>query len=153
MRKTKLNQKTKEKIVEAIRDGNTNLIAAKLAGISESTFYNWINKGRESEKGVYRQLVDEIEQAEAEAIAQAVGEVKKAMKEDWKAAGWYLERRDPANWGRKDRVTAELSGTVKTDHEASQQADFEKQIENDPVLQELYMQIWERQQALNNGNS
>lgn len=154
MRKTKLNNKIKDLILDAIKDGNTNETAAKLAGISESTFYNWVAKGKEAEKGIYRNFVDELEIAEAAAFAESVKNIRTAGKEDWRASAWYLERRDPANWGRKERVSADInhSGTLKTEHEETLQMDAEDKLAQDPELQQLYIKIWQRQQQLDNGN-
>lgn len=150
MRKTKLNNKIKDLIIEAIADGNTNDVAAKLAGISPATFYNWMAKGRAAEKGIYRNFVDEVETAEARAIADAVKEIKKASRDYWQASAWYLERKDPANWGRKERLSADInhSGAIKTEHEETVQVEFEKKIENDPKLQQLYIEIWQREKEL-----
>lgn len=150
MRKTKLNNKIKDLIIESIKEGNTNEISAKLAGISQATFYNWMAKGREAEKGIYRNFVEEVEMAEAFAMAGAVKNIKRAGEEDWRASAWYLERRDPANWGRKERLSADInhSGNIKTEHEETIQIDFEKKLENDPKLQQLYIEVWQRQQEL-----
>lgn len=151
MRKSKLTPKRRKLIVEAIKDGNTNETAARLAGISEATLYNWLAKGRDEENGDYRKLLEEVEAAEAEAMAFMVDKVKQAAYEDWRAAAWYLERRRPADFGRRDRVTADLnhSGTIKTEHEEKKKIEVTHMLKKDPELRDLYKQVWERQQIAN----
>jgi len=41
-RPTKLNPEARECILDALRDGNRRVIAARLAGVGESTFHSWM---------------------------------------------------------------------------------------------------------------
>jgi hypothetical protein len=45
-------------------------------------------------------------------MVTAVGYVRSAMQSSWQAAMTFLERRDPENWSRRDRL--EHSGHVRT---------------------------------------
>lgn len=186
MAKTKLTEERKNKVLEAIRAGNTKETAAALAGISEATLYNWLAKGREEEspdlegktvkelrtmakqhnvKGagkmntaqlkeaiykacnIFADFLEEMNMAEAAGMAEHVRNVKNAGLEDWRASAWFLERRDPANWSKRDRLQADINhtGGIKTEHEESYKIHIEQKLAEDPELQELYMQIWERQ--------
>jgi len=49
-RRTKLHADVTEKIVSAIRAGNYAKIAAESAGISERTFYDWLQRGEAGEE-------------------------------------------------------------------------------------------------------
>jgi hypothetical protein len=49
-----------------------------------------------------------VARARADARVGAIATIRRAMPEDWKAAAFYLERTDPANWGR--RTAHEHSG-------------------------------------------
>lgn len=175
-------------ILQAIRNGDTKINAARLAGVSKPTMENWRRKSREmtereglehmtlkelqklakfnNVRGAYRmnkkQLIEAIEeadellrrfdadmeQAEAEAISEHVQNIKRHSKEQWQASAWYLERIAPEEWGRKDRVHVqnEHSGTIKTEHTEHYKLEIEQKLSQDPELQELYRQIWERQQ-------
>ena len=93
-RKTKFNTALTSRIIEALRLGATYEIAAEYAGISRSTLYNWIDKGKEQSRGQYRTFLDNIKQAEAKGAIANLAMIETAAKSgDWKAAAWRLERR------------------------------------------------------------
>ena len=46
-RKSKFNDAITARIIEALRLGATYEIAAEYAGISRSTLYNWMEKGKD----------------------------------------------------------------------------------------------------------
>jgi hypothetical protein len=122
-----------EKIVTAIRAGAYAEIAATYAGVSRSTYFLWMAKGRKdaedreagdyptideshshewTEEGGrcwcghtrYSDFLDRIKEAEASAEIHAVGKVRSAFDTDWKAAMTYLERRYPSRWRRRTTV-------------------------------------------------
>ena len=83
-------------ILTAIRGGNTRIIAAKMAGISDSTLSDWMIR--------FPSFRDDIEKADAEAEGWHVLNVRQHAAETWQASAWWLERRRPKQWGRVDRV-------------------------------------------------
>ena len=107
-RQTKLTPEIQEKIVAAIRAGNYAAVAAGYAGISERTFYSWLQRGREQTKGIYLQFLQAIKSAENESEVRAVAHIQKHMAENWQAAMTYLERKHPDRWGRRDRLKVEI---------------------------------------------
>lgn len=92
-------------LLGALVAGNTRRASAAFAGMSHDTFYNWFNDDPD-----FRARVEE---AEAKAQVRAVSQVANAAFRDgdWRAAAWWLERRYPADYGRRDRV--EMSIDVK----------------------------------------
>jgi transposase len=112
-----------EEISNYIRAGNYPETAAGLAGISRKTFYNWLRKGRSSKtNGVYKQFLHTIKEAEDYAEAAAVERIRKAGEPDdngkggnWTALAWWLERKHPEKWGRKDKLGLEHSGKLETE--------------------------------------
>lgn len=89
----KLNAETKARLVEGIKLGMTNKLAAQYAGVSESTFYAWRQKGRAGEPE-YLELLESIKRAEAQSAAHCLAVIKKAAQEgNWTSAAWLLERR------------------------------------------------------------
>ncbi len=107
-RKTKLTPEIRERVVAAIRAGNYAVIAAEYAGISESSFYAWLQRGRERSTGPYAEFLEAVKEAEREAEVRAVAMVQKAMPENWTAAMTFLERKFPQRWGRRDRTPVEV---------------------------------------------
>lgn len=115
-RKTKLTPLVQEKIVKAIRAGNYAYVAAQYAGISQASFYGWLIRGeaekeRLSQNGarprkaetVFVEFLEAIKSAEAQAEAIRVAMITKASQETWQAAAWWLERKFPDRWARKDK--------------------------------------------------
>jgi len=93
-RKTKFNEAITHRIVEALRLGATYEIASEYAGISRSTLYNWMEQGKNQQRGQYRTFLDSIKRAEAKGAIAHLAMIETAAKAgDWKAAAWRLERR------------------------------------------------------------
>lgn len=184
----KFTEPRKQRILDALRRGETRKTAALLARVTPQTFYNWLNRAEleeipeglqqltakelrkmAKEKGVtgyskmnreqlidaieeaslvYTRFAQEVEFAEAEGFNYHLENVRRAGEEDWRASAWYLERRDPDNYAKRDRLSVDNqhSGSIKTQHEEHYKIEFEQRLEADPKLQELYLQIWEREQ-------
>lgn len=119
-RPTKLTKDVEEMIVSAIRVGNYAVVAAQAAGVTESTFYRWLDRGEKQQRGKYCEFRESIKRAEAEAQVYAVAIVRRQMPESWQAAMTYLERKFPQMWGRRDRheVSGTQGGPIKITEEA-----------------------------------
>jgi hypothetical protein len=111
-RPTKLTKEVTDKICLAIRAGNYAKVAAAMAGVGETTYYRWLELSEESNaKKEYREFRESIERAEAEAEVAAIARIRQAADNgDWKAAGWYLERKHGERWGRNDKLRQEITG-------------------------------------------
>lgn len=96
-RRTKLTPEVEDKIVTAIRGGCPYRVAAQLAGISESTFYNWIKLGEEGQPP-YAEFLAAVQKANAEIQAKLTFRFSMAADEDWRAARDFLARRWPGDW-------------------------------------------------------
>lgn len=93
-RKSKFSKAVTDRIMEALRLGATYEIAAEYAGISRSTLYNWMEKGKEQSRGQYKTFLDSIKGAEARGAIANLAMIETAAKSgNWKAAAWRLERR------------------------------------------------------------
>lgn len=107
MRPSKFTPEARAAIIEAIAEGNTRAVAAACAGVDVSTFYRWMAEGEEALTGQRREFFEAVKKAEADAIAAMVAIIRKAAPTSWQAAAWWLERKYPDEWGRKDRVAIE----------------------------------------------
>ena len=89
----KMTPEVKQRLIEGIRLGLSNKLAAQYAGISERTFYYWLEQARDGDNEKL-QLLQDIKRAEAQSAAHALATIKKAAQEGtWTAAAWMLERR------------------------------------------------------------
>jgi hypothetical protein len=93
-------------LLTAVRAGNRLPAAATFAGVSPKTLTEWLRRGRgEDVRGAtqeYVELVEAVEQAQAEAEVAAVAAIRRAMSRDWRAAAWFLENTSPEWRRRKD---------------------------------------------------
>lgn len=109
-RKLKLTVEIQQKICDYISQGLAYETAALLSGVSERTLHRWRALGEGKETGKYSEFVDALQVASAKAEEKQVGVVVAAGSEDWHAAAWWLERRNPGRWSKVDRVDANLRG-------------------------------------------
>lgn len=105
-RPQKLTPETHAKIIAFIKTGVTNETAANAAGISETTFYRWMQEGADSDddNDPRRQFRESVMRARAERESYLAGLIVRAAPDDWKAAAWLLERGLPDRWGRQTRT-------------------------------------------------
>jgi len=100
-----------EKICGYIAEGNTIENSCAAVGISSGCYRQWMIKGREQKSGKYFTFLTAVKKAEAKAQARYVKIIHDASETTWTAAAWWLERKYPAQWGRKQRH--EISGGDK----------------------------------------
>ena len=114
-----LNNEIQENVCKALKAGNTRHAAAAFGGISPRTFNYWMARARKAEEkleaGVelaedeekFVDFSDAVHEAEGLAECQAVAIVNKHARENtagqWTASAWWLERKKPDSWGRRER--------------------------------------------------
>ena len=64
-RKSTLTADRMEKLLGCVRRGLSNKHACMVAGISETTFYRWIEKGKHAKRGPYRDFWNSLQAAHA----------------------------------------------------------------------------------------
>ena len=103
-RPSKFTPEVRNRILSAIRNGNTYEASAHYGGVSYDTLREWIKRGQEETAGEFSEFFEAIKSAEAKAEVESVALIRQAAQEgQWQAAAWFLERRKPSEWGRKDR--------------------------------------------------
>ena len=121
-RPSKLTKATQELICEAIESGATYNDASAIAGITYSTFNDWMKQGREATKtNKFSKFSEAVALSNAKVrISMAAVIRDEAKKGDWRAAESFLKRRDPENWGDKQAVdlNADVKGEVVIRYEA-----------------------------------
>jgi hypothetical protein len=112
-----------EKLLKGLRNGMTRRAAAGFAGFSKTTLYRMLDNDPDGT------LVTAIEKAEAEAEATYTFLVATAATDpkNWTAAAWWLERRHPAEYGKRERVEMTGKDGGPIDHrDVSALSDYEK---------------------------
>ncbi len=134
-RPTKFTPEVREKLLTALRSGNTYEASAGYAGISYDCLRNWMKEGQTVANGEFFEFFQSVKKAEADAEAESIGRIRRAAAgqkvlisettrvtptgeqvidrkyqfnpPQWQADAWYLERRRPTDWGRRDRLKVE----------------------------------------------
>jgi transposase len=101
-RPTKLDADRQAKVCEALALGVSIEAAAAHAGLSAACVHEWMARGRKGER-LYAEFLEATTRARDAAEVRFAAVVAKAAKEGSEsAARWWLERRRPETWGRKD---------------------------------------------------
>lgn len=116
-RQSLLTEERLNQIVNYLRQGAYAEDAAQASGISDVTYYNWLNRGKAEEQrqsqGLdpnpeeekYLRFLRAIKTAQAEGAMRHVTNVVRAADDgNWQASAWMLERKNPGKWGRRDRT-------------------------------------------------
>ena len=115
-RPSKLTDELQDEIVSYLKTGNYVETVCALVGISKSTFYSWLNKGKNSTRSnEYSRFADAVEHAQAWAEARLVALISKQAEKAWQAAAWLLERQHPSKWSRnrkEERETEEICDDI-----------------------------------------
>lgn len=106
-RPTLLDDLVSKRIVDAVARGCTRAAAAEAAGIHRDTLQEWLARGREGD-AEYSDFAYRVEKADAEAENVMVGVVRGVAigadgeKPIWQAAAWWLERRRPESYAKRE---------------------------------------------------
>ena len=101
----------RETILKLIADGNYIKTACMAAGIDYSSYNNWQrwsedyrnNPDGNANKKIYFNLFEQLKKAEAKNIAANVKNIQECSKKNnqWAASAWLLERKYPAEFGKR----------------------------------------------------
>ena len=133
-RPTKLTHDVIEDICNWLKLGYYQEDAAIMAGISASTYYEWMKKGEQervaleegekaltlpdtslpaSEDGTpeieliypFLEFSEAVKKARAEAEGAHIRNIRKAADNGvWQASAWFLERSHPKKWGKRSQL-------------------------------------------------
>ena len=93
-RRKKLTPELTAKLVEAIQIGCTYKHACEYAGIAVSTFYAWMENGRNQKEDIFIEFLETIQKANSRSVIANLAIIQRAAKEgSWQASAWVLERR------------------------------------------------------------
>lgn len=102
-----------ESVLKWVARGSYREVAFHRSGLRPSLNTTWQARARKGDKR-YQLLCDLMDQADAVAESQALSLIERASRRDWRAAAWFLERRNPERWGTgalRSPVHAHMSST------------------------------------------
>lgn len=91
----KYSEEIVNEIVGYVKEGLMYKDAYELAGISETTFYEWKKK--------YKEFAEALKKAEPHLKRKNLMLIQKHADKTWQASAWILERRFPEEFGNKDK--------------------------------------------------
>ena len=114
-RKIKLEDDIQQRLILAIERGLTIADACEYSGISEKTYYNWLNKDTtqikdDEERKKFVQFLQDIKKAQSECQMYCLDFIMK--DKSWQSKAWLLERRFPDRWAKKDMTINENNEKV-----------------------------------------
>jgi hypothetical protein len=105
-RPPKLTPELIEQIAKIVRTGTYLDTASVYCGVSKAAFHDWMRKGHEQKRGRYRDFLDAMHQAQAEADVLDHARLMKAGDKDWRSIVEHLRLRNPDRYSKR----TELSG-------------------------------------------
>lgn len=140
-RSTLLTKERQARLLQAVAAGNYVETAARYAGISETTYYRWMQEGgAPGAPAKKRELWEAVRKAEAEAEVRGVVIIQTAAQTQWQAQAWLLERKYPAKWGRKQQITGADGGPIQTE-DVTQAADMRRFYEGNPAARKKALEL------------
>lgn len=121
--------------VRYARQGNSRTDCFRLAGVHPDTAFEWLKFARErpGDFPLIVRFARLLERAEAQFRRECVEVVRahalSGAPNTWQAAMTMLERRDPENWGKRDKTIVE--------HEGDPITQIQVAVINDPDTREL----------------
>ncbi len=97
-RPLKINAELIAKIAETVASGCYLDTAARYNGVSKVSFHEWMKKGHEQKRGIYRDFLNALEEAQARADVRDHAQISVAASKDWKAAVTHLKLRNPGRY-------------------------------------------------------
>ena len=123
-RPTKLTAEVRAKVLDCLSVGAYAYTAAAAAGIAESTYYAWLDRGKAARDRIdagesvhedeleFLEFSESVTRVTAEAELRALQAVQDACLTDWRAASWFLERRHPQRWRPVARVDVDTGDNL-----------------------------------------
>ena len=100
-----LTDEVSKQICDSLKAGATYKASAESAGIDYATFNNWAKRGSVEKRGKFVKFFHAMTQAQAECFRNMAATIARAAADgDWRAAETFLKRRDPENWGDRQRI-------------------------------------------------
>lgn len=114
----KFNDDIRETIYELVSKGYTYKDICAVCGIVESTFYEWINRGKKAKSGKYKEFYLNVEKAKSLRKNNLIDKLieKTDARDDWKGYAWLLERGYGDEFARPEvKIKQEVESKVEAE--------------------------------------
>lgn len=120
---SKLDRELIKRFCYYIKRGAFRGRAAALVGVHEVTVSNWMARGaaasaKDPGERLYREFFQKVMRAEARCQQNALDTIRAAASANPKHLQWFLTRRFPGEWGRRDNVAEENPSDQAADAKA-----------------------------------
>lgn len=125
-RKILLTPALQAELKQILEEGHYQSVACSIVGISEHTYYNWLNAGgaaeikKESGENLsdpeekYLQFFHAVKKAKAKGIRHDINIISKiGMEQDWRALAWKRERMNPELFALRGRVDVDCRSKIE----------------------------------------
>jgi len=114
-RPPKFSEAIADEICRLVEVGNYLETAALCCGVGHTTVRRWLRDGKRQKTGQKHEFWTAYKKAEGRAQGQALARIRRAGGEHWQAEAWFLERKWPDKWGRRERreVTGKGGGPIE----------------------------------------
>ena len=112
-RPSKLTEDVKKTLKEAFENGHTDADACFYAGIDQTTFINWMNRGRMEKNGEYFQFFKDVQRWKKTLLDEARQSMRRLAAEgDFRAVDKMLTHYDP-EWNQSSEWRLKVEGDVE----------------------------------------
>jgi hypothetical protein len=105
-----LTPNSQRRLCDLLATANTVVTACDLVSIAPRTFHEWMRRGENEQRGIYRKFYCAVARARAEAKRRLMARIVSAAERDWKAAAWTLQKLFPAEFGAKAELEPNAAG-------------------------------------------
>lgn len=106
-RPTKLTPQLQRRVVRLLRGGAFLDHVADDIGVDESTLREWVRRGHAEPGTIWEEFALAVRRATSIAEIEALGTLRNAAKEDWKAVEPFLRMRNPRRYAPSVRLAVE----------------------------------------------
>jgi hypothetical protein len=120
MAHSKLTTDLINKASKYISEGHYTNVICQYLGIAETTFYSYVNQGKEDIEAdkdtIYTKFLKSVKEAEAIAEMKQLQNILKASSDGtWQASAWYLERKHKNRWSTKQEIEHTGNQTIRVE--------------------------------------
>lgn len=100
-----LTPAVQKKIIDALLAGSYLYVACEAAGLTYHGYQHWQKRWNDGDPAtsIFDDFFNAVKEASSVAEVVALKDVR-AGAPGWQGNAWFLERRYPKRWGRKDRA-------------------------------------------------